>query len=341
MSSKSLEIRARNLVKFENGSKIANKWTIMRMLGTGAFGVVYKVADTSYDLFAMKTEKYTPRNVLKVEVKVLSMAKKRKMSHFLKLFETGTCKGGVRGEYLIYIVMELAGSSLDALRRLRPNRRFTLLCALTIGVQFIGAIEELHELGYQHRDIKAANFAIGHVPEGTEDQHRRKSFYIIDFGLCRAVIDSSGNLRHPRKAAPFRGTVRYAPLNCHILRETCRKDDLESWLYSQIEYTRGSLPWRDLNNIVDVGLYKERCRHDIGLGELMGGCPRQYIKILRYLDSLRYYDKPDYKHICDLLKDAGKIFGQFKPTYDWIDEGLRGGNGNAEITERSSNPSRS
>lgn len=50
------------------------------------------------------------------------------------------------------------------------------------------------------------------------------------------------------QVAKFRGTVRYASLSCHIRRETCRKDDIESWLYQQIEVTRGALPWRSLDD---------------------------------------------------------------------------------------------
>ncbi|KAK0399732.1 hypothetical protein QR680_003184 [Steinernema hermaphroditum] len=274
---------ATNLVKFQVHHRVNNKWTVLWIPGCGSFGVVCKVCDDEGYLYALKTEKYTPKNALKVEVKVLQTGEKQKLKYFLKLLDCGTCKSP-EGD----------------------------------------AIEELHNMGYQHRDIKAANFAIGAV--------ERQQIYIIDFGLCRSFFDEFGSMRRPRKVAPFRGTVRYAPLACHILRETCRKDDLESWLYSQIEYTRASLPWRDLNKIIDVGLYKERCRHDIGLGELMGECPREYINILRYLDSLTFYEKSDYEKCRRRLKAAGMVLGGYKPTYDWIDENLRAGNGNAELT---------
>uniref|UniRef100_A0A914RAM6 Uncharacterized protein n=1 Tax=Parascaris equorum TaxID=6256 RepID=A0A914RAM6_PAREQ len=107
-------------------------------------------------------------------------------------------------------------------------------------------------------------------------------------------------------AAGFRGTVRYAPLSCHIRRETCRKDDIESWLYQQIEMTRGALPWRSMDDKRD----DERARYDVGLRELMGGCPREYIEILRYIDSLRFYDKPDYNKIYKVHTFDRKICGR-------------------------------
>lgn len=59
------------------------------------------------------------------------------------------------------------------------------------------------------------------------------------------------------QVARFRGTVRYASLSSHIRRETCRKDDIESWLYQQIEVTRGGLPWRSLDDKKDeVAMFK-------------------------------------------------------------------------------------
>lgn len=42
---------------------------------------------------------------------------------------------------------------------------------------------------------------------------------------------------------------------------------------------------------------QERCRFEMGLQELMGGCPREYVQILRYIDSLRFYDNPNYEKI--------------------------------------------
>jgi len=39
--------------------------------------------------------------------------------------------------------------------------------------------------------------------------------YMLDFGLARQYTNSEGNVRTPRSAAGFRGTVRYASLNAH------------------------------------------------------------------------------------------------------------------------------
>ena len=39
--------------------------------------------------------------------------------------------------------------------------------------------------------------------------------YMLDFGLARQYTTATGEVRQPRSAAGFRGTVRYAALNAH------------------------------------------------------------------------------------------------------------------------------
>ncbi|KAM3717380.1 Tau-tubulin kinase [Dirofilaria immitis] len=197
----------------------------------------------------------------------------------------------------------LRHSYLEDMRKKLPGQKFSMVCALSVGIQCLEAIEELHTIGFLHRDIKPSNYATG---RGKLSELRR--IYILDFGMCRSYLDEHGRFRPPRKTAGFRGTVRYASLSSHIRRETCRKDDIESWLYQQIEVTRGALPWCSLDDKKDdVAMFKERCRFETGLQELMGGCPQEYIEILRYIDSLRFYDNPNYKKIYKLMRKAMSV----------------------------------
>ena len=54
-----------------------------------------------------------------------------------------------------------------------------------------------------------SNFSMGRLPTTS------KKVYMLDFGLARQYTTSNGEVRSPRPAAGFRGTVRYASVNAH------------------------------------------------------------------------------------------------------------------------------
>ncbi|VIO98355.1 Uncharacterized protein BM_BM9989 [Brugia malayi] len=295
-----------DIIRLQSGEKI-DQWTVVEKLGEGGFGSVYKVSRGN-EIYALKTESLKEKvKLLKMEVYVLKLANERKSKHFCTCEDTGIYKK------CLYLVMTLLGPCLQDIRKELPGQKFSMGCALSVGIQCLEAIEELHAIGFLHRDIKPSNYATG---RGKLDELRR--IYILDFGMCRSYLDEHGRFRPPRKIAGFRGTIRYASLSCHIRRETCRKDDIESWLYQQIEITRGALPWRSLDDKKDeVAMFKERCRFEMGLQELMGGCPREYVEILHYIDSLRFYDNPNYEKIYKLMRKAISVLQVQEFPYDW------------------------
>src|SRR5690242_6883601 len=104
-----------------------------------------------------------------------------------------------------------------------------------------------------------------------------RSVYMLDFGLARQYVNAKGDIRTPRTAAGFRGTVRYASLTAHknkvrlgkirklkdggqnlgIFQEMGRHDDLWSLFYILVEFLHGSLPWRKVKDKDEVGKLKE------------------------------------------------------------------------------------
>uniref|UniRef100_F1L9H2 Tau-tubulin kinase 1 n=1 Tax=Ascaris suum TaxID=6253 RepID=F1L9H2_ASCSU len=282
-------------------------WTIREKLGQGSYGAVYTVVNKKGELYAMKTESVKSYNkVLKAEYYVLSELKRIKAQHFCTIIDSGLI-----GETK-YLVMTLVGLTLTELRKYDPTvkvHKFSLGCALSVGIKCLEAIQEIHSVGYLHRDIKPSNYAIGRIEV--------RQIYLLDFGMCRKYKDNSSNIRNPRSFAAFRGTVRYAPLSCHVAREQCRKDDLESWLYQQVELTTGRLPWKNMKDRDDVGKCKKLCRQKEYVKELLGGCPREYLAILRLIDSLRYYSDPDYARICEYLREAIRNNNVSEYPYDW------------------------
>ena len=69
-----------------------------------------------------------------------------------------------------------------------------------------------------HRDVKPSNFAVGRLPQ------TMRHIFMLDFGLARQYTNAAGEVRPPRGAAGFRGTVRYASINAHKNREMGESD---------------------------------------------------------------------------------------------------------------------
>ncbi|TKR67085.1 hypothetical protein L596_023289 [Steinernema carpocapsae] len=290
------------------GECIDNRFLVDKQIGQGGFGAVYFVTDKEQQdspNYALKTEIRSKSTNLKQEVYVLRLANIHGCTHFCQFIAAGMTD--YKGFPTNYLVMSLIGETLEA----KKKKRFTLGCALAVGMQCLTAIEELHSIGYLHRDLKPENFAVS-KPNETR-------IIIFDFGLCRQYLDDQGRIRLPRVAIGFRGTTRYASLSCHARREMSRKCDIESWFYQQVELSKGAIPWRDVDGKKKdlVGMFKERCRYGIGLELFLGGCPRQYVEILRYIDRLSYYETPDYNKIHNLLRMAMKV-NNVKEVYDWV-----------------------
>ncbi|KAI6239029.1 Protein kinase domain-containing protein [Aphelenchoides fujianensis] len=307
------------IVQLEEGTRV-ERWTIIKKLGEGGFGAVYRVTDGSGD-FALKVEGIGEAiQVLKMEVFVLSELAKRGGRHFCKIEDRG------RFGTFNYVVMNLVGKSLHDLRKAQPSSHFSLGTAIGCGIQCLEALEDLHGIGYLHR--RPGNYTVGRA-----DVNELRKVYILDFGMCRKFTDDRGVIRKPRQAAGFRGTIRYASIACHLQRELSRKDDVESWVYMLAELVHASIPWRKIQEINEVYHAKRKAREEAGMRELFAGCPPEFSDILKHVDSLKFYGTPDYAMIYALMRRAFETmkveeFPQVSPTsvppfhvlpcsYDW------------------------
>lgn len=137
---------------------------------------------------------------------------------------------------------------------------------------------------------------------------------MLDFGLARQYTTTSGEVRCPRAAAGFRGTVRYASINAHRNREMGRHDDLWSLFYMLVEFVNGQLPWRKIKDKEQVGLMKEKYDHRLLLKHL----PSDFKQFLEHIQSLSYADKPDYAMLASLFERCMKrrAIKETDP-YDW------------------------
>ena len=298
------------------GTMIKNMYKVTKKLGEGGFGAVYKMENAQNgEQYAMKVEGVREQiQVLKMEVVVLQSLKARGAKHGCDIIDRG------RNDQFNYVIMTLVGKSLQDLRKEGQGQHLSLSSALRIGKQCLEATADLHAIGYLHRDIKPGNFAVGR-----QEVQQHRNVFILDFGLARKFVKDSGEIRTPRAQAGFRGTVRYAPINCHKFKELGRKDDLETWFYMQVEITMGKVPWSTCNDMNEVGRLKEANRRD---GSLFAGCPPQYAPMLQYIDGLQYWDQPDYNTLYGLIDQACRAGGiNDGDPYDWEKPAGGGGGG--------------
>ncbi|EDW50907.1 GM26779 [Drosophila sechellia] len=162
--------------------------------------------------------------------------------------------------------------------------------------------------GRNDRFNYVSNFSVGRLP------YNCRRVYMLDFGLARQYTTGTGEVRCPRAAAGFRGTVRYASINAHRNREMGRHDDLWSLFYMLVEFVNGQLPWRKIKDKEQVGLTKEKYDHRILLKHL----PSDLKQFLEHIQSLTYADRPDYAMLIGLFERCMKRRGvKESDPYDW------------------------
>ncbi|VDN10045.1 unnamed protein product [Dibothriocephalus latus] len=200
-----------------------------------------------------------------------------------------------RNDQYNYIVMSLQGRNLAELRRSTRRGYFSISTTVRLGRQILTAIENIHAVGFLHRDIKPSNFALGNgIGPGSVSP---RTIVMLDFGLARQYTTTNGEIRPPRQVAGFRGTVRYASVNAHLNKELGRHDDLWSLYYMLAEFITGELPWRKIKDKEQVGIMKQTFDQN----NLLKFMPREFRAFLEHIQSLTYFDKPDYQFLQSLL----------------------------------------
>jgi tau tubulin kinase len=183
--------------------------------------------------------------------------------------------------------------------------------AIGAGIQSLEGIQDLHSIGFLHRDLKPANLAIGRG-------NKSGIIYLIDFGIARKYVKDNEEMKAPRCQIGFKGTIRYASINCHHGHELGPKDDCESLMYVFFEFIHPKgLPWvrtflcshnihffpKHMNDRGEVVKLKEECRskkRDKLIPQI--GCREEFSLMLDYIDNRKYADKIDYKYLYDMFK---------------------------------------
>ncbi|KAF8366549.1 hypothetical protein PRIPAC_84378 [Pristionchus pacificus] len=303
-------------IKIAIGDKIADgKYIVKKKLGEGSCGQVYLVHDKNENSLAMKVEakmKNREEEILKMEIYVLK--KMQNSKHVCRFYSSG-----VQSNYS-FVIMSLLGNELSELRRRCPGRRMCHSSVLRIAIQAVTGVEDMHNVGFIHRDLKPTNLAIGNK--------LKHAVFLFDFGLARQIMtmkDGKLTLREPRKKVSFRGTVRYCSINVHQAKEQGRHDDLWSILHSMIELATGTLPWKG-----STRKDAEKIKSTVTEKQLFRGVPRSLLFLYKQLLPLQYADTPNYAVIKGAIaKEIKAKKVSMTDSYEWekgSTSGTYGGN---------------
>ena len=302
---------------------INGTYSIVKMLGFGAFGEIHLAYDTSLRVLrAIKFEMTTHKNPqLKHEYGVLEQLNKVENNVITQSPEPVV---GVPKVYYFdrmenkynYLVMDLLGPSLSDLFQLK-EKVFSLETVLLIAIQMLTRIEFVHEKGFLHRDIKPENFVIGL-------NEKSNLIHIIDFGLSKRYKDKNSGQHIPyRENRHLVGTVRYASINAHLGIEQSRRDDIEGIGYVLVYFYLGRLPWQSKQDKGKPQVTKIMEKKLITPPEILcKKMPVEFSYYFHYCRNLKFEDRPDYSTLKSLFADllSTRIDLKEEVIFDWFDE---------------------
>ena len=306
---------------------IFKKYKVLKKLGAGAFGSIYlgySLLNNSYVAIKVESRKL-PKLHLETEAYFLYSLKSVGIPEVLSFGKT---------KYYNILVEPFLGKSLYQLY-VENNNYFDLIDICLMGIQVIDRLEWIHSKNIIHRDIKPDNFLVG--------ENDPNVIYLIDFGLS-AKYRSSITGRHKKFGftGKLTGTTKYSSANSIRGGEQSRKDDLISAAYMIIYFMKGDLPWQNIQSDNEISKYMKiyMMKKEIKEKELCDGLPKEIYKLLKYINSLDFDQKPNYEYMRSLFKKIlykNNIKYNENITFSWINNKFKLCKSQPNLIKRKSN----
>ena len=171
----------------------SGRYQVKRLLGEGGQKRVYLAYDTRLErdvvIAALKVGDFEQEDIARFHREARTLARLGDHPHIVTVFDIGEEQGQP------YIVAQFVdGGSVHALRRSAPDHRLPVPEVVRIGAQICQALQDAHQRGVVHRDLKPGNVWL--TRDGTVK--------LGDFGLA-AVL----NLSRVSLEGVLLGTVAY------------------------------------------------------------------------------------------------------------------------------------
>lgn len=283
---------------------IDSRFKLLNKLGESQSSDVYKALDlTSNTHVALKFE--TIKNHQQFPSEIQALTTLSTIEGIPKLLATGVFNNKQ------YLVLELLDSNLDSKFK-KYNKKFSLNCVTSIGLQMIKLLKNLHDMNYIHRDIKPTNIMTGKKNSKGENP----LLYLIDFGVSkkyRDPITKQHSLYGEKR--PMLGSIKYSSLNAHLGIEQSRRDDLEACLNVLVYFLKGKLPWdcqeQEISSYFIIGIMKKAT-----IEQICKDCPSEYVEMFKYLRGLHFQDRPNYEYLLEIMNKV-QVNNGFGLHFDW------------------------
>ena len=272
-------------------------------IGSGSFGqVLYgKHKNTSLEVAVKIISSDTSADTIRKEINFSKQL--QKITGFPTIYYT--CVYDKKN----IIVESLLGPSLDKLFKY-CGRKFPLKTVCLIGKEIVKRLENMHEKGILHRDLKPNNLTWGNFNSSYNNISNYnsinnisnnldiKTIFLIDFGLSCSFLEGGLSYKHYKIKTnlSFVGTLRYASLNSHKGIRQSRRDDLESMIYILIYFLKGKLPWQDVKAKQKEERHKliSEIKSKVTIESLCENLPSEFAELLTYVKNLEFDEKPIY-----------------------------------------------
>lgn len=277
---------------------IANKYDIITKIGEGQFGTVYKGKyKRNNEFVAIKVEHLdAPIPLLNHETRILNYINSKHSSSVPFVYWYGLY------DHLPTLIMPLYEYSLEDLYLQKSVSKNELLHHC---IKIIDILRFIHEYGVIHCDLKPQNFMV-----------KENKIYLIDFGLASIFFDEKYTILPQKPDSIFiTGTPKFISINIHNGMSPSRRDDLISTLYI-FSYLNHNcyLPWLNVQDKQDgyspnhIFHFKnqERKRKKIEYYDHLHKNTFEK-KILTYLYSIPFQEKPHYQWIISIFEEKISI----------------------------------
>ena len=325
---------------------VGAQYKLGEKLGSGAFGEIYAGRNslTGQDV-AIKLEPLR--------------AKHPQLAYEARVYERMRGKIGIPNVYYFgkegghyILVMDRLGKNLEDLFN-ACGRRFSMQTTLLLADKMLAVLEQVHNEGFIHRDLKPDNFLVGCPPLQQQShrfnarQQQRESprhlqsdeithavvqnsstgignqslIYLVDFGLSKCFWNPDTDTHIPYRTGKYlTGTPRYASIKNHKGCEQSRRDDLESIGYILIYFLLGKLPWQNMAGKTKQVRYQKMMEiKETAFPKLFETLPPEFKTYFTMVFQLEFAEVPKYTVLRNLFKQAYTTAGYLREhaRYDW------------------------